>query len=147
MSTTYATDDRSEARELGLRWRDVLDCARELRRQALQKRETMDGARRLAWENYCHWNGRSEGCHSFWRCGFDHVLGRLADSGRDYTSIRNYDVIADSVAEEYPEWSDQCGELWDWLSTPHERLPAVDRFVDEAIAMLHRMAKRNAVPF
>jgi hypothetical protein len=33
------------------------------------------------------------------------VLAHLAETGRDYTAIRSYDLIASSVAQEFPEWA------------------------------------------
>ena len=127
------TDARREARDLGIPWDQVSECARELKRLAIDKREAMDGARRCAWQAYCHYNGRSDGCHSFWRCGFEHVLGRIANSGRDYTAIRHYDEVAEAVAEQYSEWEGRGDELWEWLGTPYERLPSTGDFVAEAL--------------
>jgi hypothetical protein len=115
----------------------VLQLARELKRQAIEKRAALDGARAYAWQLYCHYNGRSEGCHSFWRC-MPRILDRLAETGRDYTAVRCYDTIATAVAEEYPEWQDQTEALWHWLGEPYERLPRTDDFIREAEEILER---------
>jgi hypothetical protein len=127
---------RAEAKAAGLRWAHVAAASRELRAAEIAKREPLDRARCLAWRSYCHWAGRAPSCLSFWRCGFDHVLGRLANSGRDYTRIRNYDLVASSVAEELPEWEDRCNELWEFLATSYEPLPSAEEFLPRALECL-----------
>jgi len=114
-----------------------VQLARELRAAAIEKRQALDGAREYAWRLYCLYNNRSEGCHSFWRC-MPRVLARLAETGRDYTAVRCYDLIATAVAEEFPEWSNQSDALWAWLAEPYERLPATEQFLREAEEILER---------
>jgi len=129
---------RAEAKTVGVPWAHVIGAARELRREEIAKREPLNAARRLAWATYCHWAGRSPGCVRFWRCGFDHVLGRLANRGYDYTSIRNYDLMAASVAEELPEWIDRGDELWAFLGESYERLPRTEEFLPRGLEWVLR---------
>jgi len=143
MLETTVQDPRAEAKLAGLRWRDVAAAARELRAAEIRKREPLDRARRLAWESYCHWNNRATSCLSFWRCGFDHVLGRYANSGRDYTAIRHYDQVASAVAEQLPEWQDRADELWELLAERYEPLPGVDEFYNRAIDWLLRLQRES----
>lgn len=136
---------RRECRRRGLRWRDVIETARGLRCVELERREAFDGARRVAWQAYCHFAGRSPGCHPFWRVGFEHVLGRLANSGRDYTAIRAYDLIAVSVGEQFPQWIDRCEDLWEFLATPYQPLPPLTSYIEEALELL--TPQMSEVPF
>jgi len=124
---------RDECRVVGIPWADVRAAAQELRGMEIAKRECFNGARRRAWELYCHFAGRSAGCEPFWRCGFDHVLGRLANRGYDYTAVTAYDVIAEAVAEDFSEWAGRCDELWEFLAEPYEPLPRTEQFVERAI--------------
>jgi len=133
------TTPRDEAKAAGLRWSHVMQAARELRAAEIRTREPQDRARQVAWRIYCHWVGRTSGCHPFWRCGFDYVLGRLANSGYDFTKVKHYDLIAASVAEELPEWYDRCDELWEFLGTEYKRLPRTEEFISQAIEWLARM--------
>jgi len=135
---------RRECRRRGVSWGDVLTTARALRAVEIERREPFDGARRSAWRSYCHFTGRSPSCHPFWRVGFGHVLGRLANSGRDYTAIPQHDVIAASVGEEYPQWVSQTAELWDFLGSTYQPIPTLNSFFAEAIECLTPVSE---VPF
>lgn len=122
----------------------VYQLARELRQLAIEQRAALDGARRRAWQLFCHYNNWSNGCHPFWRCGFDHVFARLGNSNLDYTQIRGYDLIAASIGEEFSEWQGRSDDLWAWLAQPYERLPSTQQFLDQATAIL---ARQQEVPF
>lgn len=124
---------RKACRRQRIRWADVLTMARQLRAVEIERREPYDGARRAAWTSYCHFAGRSVGCHPFWRVGFAHVLDGLANRGRDYTAIRAYDIIAESVAADFPQWTGKCDELWEFLAEPYKRLPTLAEFMAEAM--------------
>lgn len=116
----------------------VRQLAAELRHQAIEARAALDGARKLAWQSYCHHNGRSPGCWPFWRC-LPRVIAAVANRGQDYTAIRGYDLVATAVASEFPEWEGRADDLWEFLAEPYERLPTIAQFEDQAREILQRM--------
>lgn len=145
MLSDSLTEIRDEAHELGIPWSHVTSAARELRHMKMLAREPLCRTRRLAWEFFCHWAGRSAGCHPFWRCGFDHVLSRLADRGYDYTSLPHHDKVATMVAGELPEWTDRCDDLWEFLAEPYEPMPSRETLLRQAVEELARR-ERQPVP-
>lgn len=126
---------REWATEVGATWREVCQLKNELIEQERQARYETDDVRRRAWELYC-WQNMTDGCRSFWRCGWDHVRQRLDRLQLDFTSIRGYDKIHQQIVEEFPWWrGDRCEELFDWLlHTPYEPWPPREDFYARAIA-------------
>lgn len=125
---------RDETRLAEIVWADLVAVKNELVELERERRESTDAVRYRCWELYCTYNGRTVGCQSFWRCGFDHVRRRLENTGRDFTAIRRYDEIATGVGCEFPEWEERSAdELFAWLFEPYVPWPKRESFYWEAI--------------
>lgn len=136
---------RAWAKEIGATWRDVSRLKNELIEQERLERYSTDDVRRRAWQLYC-WQNLTDGCHSFWRCGWDHVRRRLDKKQVDFTSLRGYDKIHAAIAEEFAEWNGtECESLLEWLlQTPYEPWPPREEFYSRAIARLEAIAASSS---
>lgn len=135
MARDTLQDLRAEAKRHGVSWREVRRLKDELVEQHTLRREATDGPRRRAWELFSHWN-LTPGCVPFWRCGWSRIRQRVENAGRDYTAIRRYDMIAASVAEDYPEWSERdAGELFAMLFEDYVPWPPRRCFYERALGM------------
>lgn len=130
---------RAWANEVGAAWRDVVAVKNELLEQEQTERYHTDDVRRRAWQLHCHYS-MTDGCLSFWRCGWDHVRRRLDKKQLDFTSIRRFDVIHQQIAEEFHEWGGRAAEdLFEWLlNTPYQPWPPRHEFYERAIARIEQ---------
>jgi len=127
--TTY----RRKAKELGISWETLLDTYRELRVHERQSRERAWKMRRRAWKFMT-----SEGCHGFWRHGFQARYPKAFGEG-DRENIPGFDVCSQVVAAEFPELNqdnDPAEALFDFLSQPHDKLPSSEETWEEAIEII-----------
>lgn len=138
----------SRARQLGISKGDFIRAVRLARAVALEVRRDDEDCRRRAWELYLYFAGREVvGSVGFWRCGWDKVRARLHNAGKDFTHVPGYDLIARTIAYEFPRWRGrEAAELYDWLFSGYERRPGVADFCEEALAMF-ASAGESVVPF
>lgn len=111
----------------------VRDCIGELYAEYLEQRDREEGPRKIAWGMFV---GSNSGSAPFWRHGFRRRFGHRLANGADHTIIPGYDVIAQAVAAEYPEWKDRCDELWEFLLSPYERRLTRMDFHEQAIVLV-----------
>ncbi len=132
MSASMITRLRREAKRLGLAWPDVLGRYRQLKEEAIERREIPNAVRELAWQ-IATWY--SPGCWPFWRHGFAKRWGRRYFEN-DQTAIPNYDTIQQQVGWYFPQYAGLDAEhaLFEFLFSPYDRLPAAAELYDRAIA-------------
>lgn len=132
---------RAEARERGLPWARVLAVYEQVKEEERAKRQRPDEIRRVAWTCF---TAHSPGCWPFWYHGFrkryEHRLAR----GADHTCIPGYDVLAQQIAAEYPEYRTEDGteRLWDFLLSPRDRMPTRLEMIRRAMHRLERLGDR-----
>lgn len=139
---------KDEAKRIGVTWAELVSVKKDCEEVMIASRESEEGARREAWRLYLRYTGRSvAGCMAFWRVGWDKVRARLENSGRDFTSIPAYDLIATGVAAEYPEWEGvDAGELFAMLFAGYEPRPTAFELYEEALGRIEAHANQS-VPF
>ena len=107
---------RRIARALDIPWREVCQEKDRLAKEESMGREDNDYARQCAWIAHNTLNGWSPSHNKFWRVGFRRNYGRRIATGSDYTSIPQYDLIADAVREECPEYREwETADIWEFL--------------------------------
>lgn len=148
MAASTLQELKSEAKRLGVTWAEVVAVKKECEEVMLAARETEEGARREAWRLLLRYSGRSvAGCMAFWRVGWDKVRARLENSGRDFTAIPAYDLIATGVAEEFPEWQGvDAEELFAFLFSTYEPRPTTYDLYSEALGRIEAHVSQS-VPF
>ena len=141
MSLDTLSEVRREVKRRRLSWPAVQDAYREVKAAEWERRQYANEVREAAW---CL--ATSPGCWPFWRHGFLSRFGHLIARGADLTSIPGYDLLAQSVALRFPEYATDDGteRLWDFLLSPHDRMPTREQLYRKAVDMAEQAV---AVPF
>lgn len=134
------TEVRREAKRLGIAWRELVAAKNHLIAVEREIRELTDGVRQYAWRRHV---GGQSGSAPFWRHGFVARFGHRLARGADFTCIPGYDLIADSVGREYPQFGgDTAGDvsgtevLWEFLLSDYVPWPSREKFYWDALEML-----------
>ena len=140
-STRRGDPLRAEARERGLPWARVLAVYRQVKTEERAKRERPDEVRCVAWTCF---TAHSPGCWPFWYHGFRKRYGDRIARGADHTCIPGYDVLAQQMAAEFPEYRTDDGtqRLWDFLLSVRDRMPSRDEMIRRAMQRLEHVGDR-----
>jgi hypothetical protein len=140
---------KTEAKRLGVTWGDVLDEYAIVKSIELERRERPREIRKTAWHALV---GSQSGSAPFWRHGFLARFGRQLARGADYTCVRGYDDIRQSVTQTFPEFLDPPGEsgrgtedLFEFLFSPYDPMPSREQMLREALARIEAAVDRPEV--
>lgn len=136
---------RNEAKRRGYRWADVQAAYEAIKVEEQERREYLNEVRRDAW-------GIVVGCRTpsaqFWRHGFQRRYGdKVAEN--DYTLVPKYDLIAQEIGWNYPEYQgdDGADRLFDFLFTPYNRMPTSVEMYERALERVAAMDGDADIPF
>jgi len=132
MNAHWLTDLRNESRHLGIPWPAIREAYAQIREEEILQREHPNAIRQAAWAM-----ATSPGCHPFWRHGFLSRWGQRIARGADYTIIPRHDEIAQQIGWDFPE-VDDSQQLWDFLLSPHDRLPTAKTMYSKALDRAER---------
>lgn len=131
---------RAEAKRLGIPWAWVLAAKDQLIRDEREHRGYRNGIRMYAWHSCV---GADSGSAPFWRHGFQARFAARFARGADFTIIPGYDLIAQEVASQFPEFEGEhagdvsgCNTLWEFLLSSYEPWPPRETFYWKAIDQL-----------
>ena len=130
---------RQQARRLGLSWSAVQAAYCQLKQSEREKRERPNAVRQAAWTMV---TANTPGSWPFWRHGFCARWGRKIAQDHDYTIVPGYDEISQEVGWYFPEYADDTGteRLWDFLFSPHDKLPTREELYRKAIDLAEQWA-------
>lgn len=134
------TKYRRQARELGLRWSDVLDVYRDLRAMNDLDREQDSIVRIAVWRQYA----ASPDSWGLWRHGMRWFYGHAFGDG-DMTNLPRWDEVADELG-----WDSQ--ELYDFIASDYvrrkSRAELLDAAIDRCLILSGRSVETDALcPF
>jgi hypothetical protein len=145
---------RQAARKHRLPSGDLADAYDVVRQQCRDERERAVLLRQAVWQHYA-W---TEGCLPFWRHGMQRRFPRAFGAG-DRTLIPGFDVVAQVLAPEFPEFlgdnnaaagDDPAARLFDFLAADYVPLPTAAELLQQAVALCRlarKRCKRSVVPF
>lgn len=134
---------KAEAKSRGIRWIDVVDTYRGLRKIENHTRQHDSAIRELVWSFYCGPNSKG-----FWRHGMQVTFPHAFGEG-DRTNIPAWDTTAKYVACEFPQFAtdDPSEAVFEYVQGDYVRQTPAAEMYREAIEIVAAHIEDDTVPF